>query len=46
VSVICHGSSTPNAFKNAIRIATQAVAHDLSAHIGANFARRESESRT
>jgi glycerol-3-phosphate acyltransferase PlsX len=45
VSVICHGSSTPNAFKNAIRIATQAVAHDLSAHIGANFARRESESR-
>jgi glycerol-3-phosphate acyltransferase PlsX len=44
VSVICHGSSTPNAFKNAIRIASQAVAHDLSTHIGANFARRELES--
>lgn len=43
VSVICHGSSTANAFKNAIRIAAQAVAHDLSAHIGANFARREPE---
>ena len=41
VSVICHGSSSPNAFKNAIRIAVQAVAHDLSAHIGAQFARRE-----
>jgi glycerol-3-phosphate acyltransferase PlsX len=46
VAVICHGSSTPNAFKNAIRIATQSVAHDLSAHIGANFARRESENRS
>ncbi len=43
VSIICHGSSTPNAFKNAIRVATQAVAHDLSAHIGARFARREAE---
>ncbi|HMV32202.1 MAG: phosphate acyltransferase PlsX [Gemmatimonadales bacterium] len=45
VSIICHGSSSPNAFKNAIRVATQAVAHDLSAHIGAKFARREAESR-
>jgi glycerol-3-phosphate acyltransferase PlsX len=44
VSIICHGSSTPNAFKNAIRVATQAVAHNLSAHIGAQFARREAES--
>lgn len=46
VSIICHGSSTPNAFKNAIRVATQAVAHDLSAHIGAQFARRDAESGT
>ena len=45
VSIICHGSSTPNAFKNAIRVATQAVAHNLSAHIGAQFARRDAESR-
>jgi len=44
VSIICHGSSNPNAFKNAIRVATQAVAHNLSAHIGAQFARREAES--
>jgi phosphate acyltransferase len=43
VSIICHGSSSPNAFKNAIRVATQAVGHDLSAHIGAAFARREPE---
>lgn len=39
VSIICHGSSTPNAFKNAIRVATQAVEHNLSAHIGAAFGR-------
>jgi glycerol-3-phosphate acyltransferase PlsX len=44
VSIICHGSSSPNAFRNAIRIAIQAVAHDLSAHIGAQFARREAGS--
>ena len=25
VSIICHGSSSPNAFKNAIRVATQAL---------------------
>lgn len=45
VSIICHGSSSANAFKNAIRVATMAVAHNLSAHIGAQFARREAESR-
>jgi phosphate acyltransferase len=45
VTVMCHGSSTPNAFKNAIGVATQAVAHNLSAHIGAQFARRDAESR-
>ncbi|MDX2119858.1 MAG: phosphate acyltransferase PlsX [Gemmatimonadota bacterium] len=43
VAIVCHGSSTPNAFKNAIRVASQAVAHDLSAHIGAKFARRDAE---
>ncbi len=45
VAIICHGSSPPNAFKNAIRVATQAVAHNLSAHIGAHFARRDAESQ-
>ncbi len=43
VSVIGHGSSSPNAFKNAIRMANLAVSGDLSAHIGAHFARREAE---
>lgn len=43
VAIVCHGSSSPNAFKNAIRVASQAVAHDLSAHIGAKFARRDAE---
>ena len=45
VAIVCHGSSTPNAFKNAIRVANQAVAHNLSAHIGAQFARRDAEPR-
>jgi glycerol-3-phosphate acyltransferase PlsX len=45
VTVMCHGSSPPNAFRNAILVATQAVAHGLSAHIGAQFARRDAESR-
>jgi glycerol-3-phosphate acyltransferase PlsX len=46
VAIICHGSSTANAFKNAIRLAVQAVTHTLSAHIGEHFARREAESKT
>jgi glycerol-3-phosphate acyltransferase PlsX len=41
VSIICHGSSSANAYKNAIRVAVQAVSHDLSGRIGAEFARRE-----
>jgi glycerol-3-phosphate acyltransferase PlsX len=45
VAIICHGSSPPNAFKNAIRVATQAVAHNLDAHIGAHFASRDAESQ-
>ncbi len=44
VSIICHGSSSPNAFKNAIRVANQAVVGQLSAHIGTKFARRDAES--
>jgi glycerol-3-phosphate acyltransferase PlsX len=38
VSIICHGSSPPNAIKNAIRVAAQAVRSHLSQHIGAEFA--------
>jgi glycerol-3-phosphate acyltransferase PlsX len=45
VSIICHGSSSASALRNAIRVATQAVAHDLSAHVGAQFARREADAR-
>jgi phosphate acyltransferase len=41
VTIMCHGSSSPNAFRNAIRLATQAVAHNLSAHIGAQFGKAE-----
>jgi glycerol-3-phosphate acyltransferase PlsX len=41
VSIICHGASTPNAIKNAIRVAVQSVHSDLSRHIGAEFAQRE-----
>ncbi|MBA3258342.1 MAG: phosphate acyltransferase PlsX [Gemmatimonadales bacterium] len=41
VSIICHGSSSPNAIKNAVRVAVQAVRASLSQHIAAEFARRE-----
>jgi phosphate acyltransferase len=41
VSIICHGASSANAIKNAIRIAVQSVEVDLSRHIGAEFAQRE-----
>lgn len=41
VSIICHGSSSANAFKNALRVAVTAVEHDLSGRIGAEFERRE-----
>jgi glycerol-3-phosphate acyltransferase PlsX len=40
VSIICHGSSSPNAIKNALRVAVQAVEKQLSQHIGAEFAQR------
>jgi glycerol-3-phosphate acyltransferase PlsX len=38
VAIICHGSSPPNAIKNAIRVAAQSVRSHLSQHIGAEFA--------
>jgi phosphate acyltransferase len=41
VSIICHGSSSPNAIKNGIRVALQAVTSGLDAHIAAEFAQRE-----
>ena len=41
VSIICHGASSANAFKNAVRVAVQSVEADLSKHIGAEFAEGE-----
>lgn len=37
VSIICHGSSPPNAIKHAIRVAVQSVEAGLNQHIGAEF---------
>lgn len=37
VCIICHGSSTPNAVRNAIRVAVQAVGAGLSRHIEAEL---------
>ncbi len=44
VTIMCHGSSSPNAFKNAIRVAAQAVESQLDGHIGAQFALRAAAS--
>jgi glycerol-3-phosphate acyltransferase PlsX len=41
VSIVCHGASSPNAVKNAIRVAVQAARAGLSQHIGAEFALRQ-----
>jgi len=41
VAIICHGSSTPNAIKNGIRVAVQAVRAGLNQHIAAEFASGE-----
>ena len=41
VSIICHGSSSPNAIRNGIRVAVQAVRAGLSQHIAAEFAQGE-----
>jgi glycerol-3-phosphate acyltransferase PlsX len=46
VSIICHGSSSPNAIKNGIRVALQAVKSGLNAHIAAEFAQREPAGRS
>lgn len=41
VSIICHGSSSARAIKNAIRVAISGVEAKVSDHIGAEFQRRE-----
>ena len=41
VSIICHGSSNPNAIRHAIRVAVHSVEVQLTGHIGAEFAERE-----
>jgi fatty acid/phospholipid biosynthesis enzyme len=41
VSIICHGSSSPSAIRNGIRVAVQAARAGLSQHIGAEFALRD-----
>jgi glycerol-3-phosphate acyltransferase PlsX len=46
VSIICHGSSSPNAIKNGIRVALLAVRTGLNAHIAAEFAQREPAARS
>jgi len=45
VTIICHGGSTANAIKNAIRVAVQAVEAGLSGHIAAEFSSREALKR-
>ncbi len=42
VPIICHGSSTGSAIKNAIRKAVESVQAGLSDHIAAEFSQRES----
>ncbi|HEX6103994.1 MAG TPA: phosphate acyltransferase PlsX [Gemmatimonadales bacterium] len=44
VSIICHGSSSANAIKNAVRVAVQAVRAGLSQHIAAEFSQGETVS--
>ncbi len=46
ITIICHGSSTANAIKNALRVAVQAVEAGLSDHIAAEFAARKAASQT
>lgn len=46
VAIICHGSSSPNAIKNAIRVALQAVRAGLTQHIAAEFAQLETAVRS
>jgi glycerol-3-phosphate acyltransferase PlsX len=46
VSIICHGSSSPNAIRNGVRVAVQAVRAGLSQHIAAEFAQVETAVRS
>jgi glycerol-3-phosphate acyltransferase PlsX len=46
VSIVCHGSSSSNAIKNAIKVAVQAARAGLSQHIGAEFAQRQTTAST
>ena len=46
ITIICHGSSTANAIKNALRVAVQAVEAGLSDHIAAEFSARKAASQT
>jgi glycerol-3-phosphate acyltransferase PlsX len=46
VCIICHGSSSPNAIKNGIRVAAQAVRAGLNQHIAAEFAQGETAVRS
>ncbi len=39
--IVCHGASSPNAIRNAVRVALQATRAGLSQHIGAEFALRQ-----
>jgi len=45
VSIICHGASSPNAIKNGIGVALQAVRAGLNQHIATEFAQREIAAR-
>ena len=44
VSIICHGSSSSNAIKNAVRVAVQSVRSNLSQHIAAEMSQPEAGS--
>lgn len=45
VSIICHGASSANAIKNAVRVAVQSVTTNLSQHVAAEMAQREAATR-
>lgn len=45
IAIMCHGSSSGNAIKNAIRVAVQAVHSQLNQHIGAQFGHRAARAR-
>lgn len=45
VAIMCHGSSSGNAIKNAIRVAVQAVETQMNQHIKAQFGERAAAGR-